>query len=254
MASAVVLLTAEPSDAATATVYVRGSVTCPTGQPFRGAWVKSSSSGSDWASKSIHPGTSNRMAKISRTLSNVTVPTMVSLNVGCGGETSQWKYVFNGLGNVKATKAGTVFINLDCTTTSCTRAPRGQAGSTTDNPGEDSTQCTWRASEFWKQMAGSYPPWGGHAGYWDDNDNAPRTGWQVRGWAEPDSIMVWQPATLPPYGHVGYVADTRVSNGVTQVKIYDRAAGRADRQGAWISVPAGARFIRVPPRFTPYNR
>jgi hypothetical protein len=254
VASAAVTLMTARAEAATGTVYVRGTVTCPVGQPFMGTWVASSVSGSGWASKAVYPGTSSRMAKISRTLSNVAVPTTVSLNVGCGGTSSSWRYAYNRLGNVKASATGTVFINLVCTTSRCTTAPRGLAGSTARNPVSDPTQCTYRAAEFWKQMAGSYPSWGGNAGYWDDN--APTKGWAVRGWAEPDSLIVWQPTTGNPYGHVGYVADTRVVNGVTQVKIYDRNYDfrGTNRNGVWLNLPAGVRFIRVPPRFTPYNR
>jgi surface antigen len=103
-------------------------------------------------------------------------------------------------------------------------------------------------------MTGSYPSWSGNAGYWDDN--APTKGWAVRGWPEPDSLMISQPTSRNLAGHVGYVADTRVYNGVTQVKIYDRNFDfrGTDRNGLWMGVPSGARFIRVPPRFTPYNR
>lgn len=253
-AMVITLVTPSVAKAATGTVYVRGSVTCPDGQPFVGAWVNSTGGKSGFASKAVHPNTAGRMAKISLTLSSVALPTTVSLNVGCGGSTSSWRYVYNGVGAVKANGSGTVFINLGCTTSSCSTAARGQAGSTTTNPGADSKQCTWRASEFWKQMTGSYPSWGGNAGYWDNN--APGKGWGVRSWAEPDSLMVWQPTTSNQSGHVGYVADTRVSNGVTQVKIYDRNSDfrGTDRNGVWLNVPGGARFIRVPPRSTTYNR
>jgi surface antigen len=107
------------------------------------------------------------------------------------------------------------------------------------------------------------PGWGGDAGFWDDN--APVLGWEHRGWPEPDSLMVWQP-TGGGVGHVGYVADVRSSNGAMQVKIYDRNADNLPYDGKiydrprpapadpWISIPPGTRFIRVPTRFTPYNR
>lgn len=238
--------------AATGTVYVRGSVTCPAGQPFAGAWVRGSSGASGFANTRVHPGTGGRMAKVSRKLENVKLPTTVSLNVGCGtrGASGKWRYVFNGLGRVRATGPGTVFVNVGCTTSGCTTAPRGPAG-TAVNLFPDSIQCTYRAAAFWRQMTGSYPSWDGDAGWWDDNSS----GWAKRGWAEPDSLMVWQPGpTSSRYGHVGYVADTRVASGRTLVKIYDRNWGPSDRQGVWITVPPGARFIRVPPRFTPRNR
>jgi hypothetical protein len=247
-------LTPSVAGAATGTVYVRGTVTCPPSDPFVGAWVASSGGKSDFAHKAVYPGTGGQIAKVSLTLASVALPTTVSLNVGCGGSSATWRHVFNGLGKVKASASGTVFINVGCTTASCSVAPRGTAGSTTVNPGADSKQCTYRASAFWKQMTGSFPSWNGDAGAWDNN--APTKRWQVRAWAEPDSLMVWQPWTGNKYGHVGYVADTRVSSGVTQVKIYDRnwdGVG-GDRGGVWIGIPSKASFIRVPPRFTTYNR
>jgi hypothetical protein len=254
VAAASTLVAPAVSQAATGTVYVRGTVTCPDGQPFAGAWVNSSGGKSGFATKEIYPGTAGRMAKVGLVLTSVTLPTTVSLNVGCGLNGTSWRYVYNGLGKVTASASGTVFINLGCTTTSCTTAPRGLAGSITVNPVNDMSQCTYRASAFWRQMAGSYPSWGGNAGWWDDN--APAKGWGVRGWAEPDSIMVWQPSTggASADGHVGYVANTRVENGVTKVKIYDRNWDPTDRNGVWMTVPSGAKFIRVPPRFTSHNR
>lgn len=252
------LATAAPASAATGTVTVRGAVTCPTGQAFVGTWVNSSGGRSNFANWTRVPGTSNREAIISLTLSSVTVPTTISLNIGCGGSTSNWRYVFNNVGSVRATGSGTVFINPGCTTTRCTLAPRGTGGSTTVNPGAGSTQCTYRAAAFWKEMTGSFPGWGGNAGEWDDSNRAPRLGWSVRNWPEPNSIMVTQPSGsgLGRYGHVGYVADVRVSGGTTQVKIYDRNYdGRGgDRNGVWVSIPSGARFIQAPPRFTTHNR
>lgn len=267
VASVVVIESPDPAAAATGTVYFRGSVTCPQGYPFAGAWVHSSSGKSNWANKTILPGTSGRQARIGLKLSSVTLPTKIKINVGCGRNGSQWKKVFNGLGGVTAKATGTVFINVGCTTSSCSKAPRGSGGSTTWNPATESdprTQygkewCTYRASEFWKQMTGSYPGWGGNAGYWDNN--APKLGWGVRSWPEPDSLMVWQPTSTNGYGHVGYVADVKNDNGTKKVKIYDRNWNNRpydgdiyNRNGKWIAIPPGARFVRVPPRFTRYNR
>jgi surface antigen len=267
--STLVVLPSAASAATTGTVYFRGSVTCPEGVPFAGAWVNSSSGKSGWANKTVLPNTSGREAKIGLTISSVALPTTVSLNVGCGTNGTAWKYVYNELGNVKASATGTVFINVGCTTTKCTTAPRGTGGSTSTNPAAESTAstlygqewCTYRAAAFWKQMTGSFPGWGGNAGNWDDPNRAPSLGWQVRSWPEPDSLMVWQPTATNRYGHVGYVADVKVENGAAKVKIYDRNWNNRpydgvvyDRSGEWISIPGGARFIRVPPRFTPYNR
>lgn len=247
--------TAAPATAATATVYVRGTVTCPTGEAFVGTWVQSSAGQAGWASWTRLPGTSSRQAVISRTLTNVQLPTTVRLNIGCGGSTSSWKYAYAPVGSVTATAGGTVFINAGCSTSTCNVAPRGTLGPTATTV-TDTTQCTYRADLFWRQMTGRYKPWAADAGAWDDR--APAYGWQVRAWPEPDSLVVWQPyaSGAGKYGHVAYVANVRVYNGATQLKIYDRnwSSPGADRNGVWISVPSGAKFIRVPPRFTPYNR
>lgn len=265
---AAVFLPAAPARAATATVRFRGSVTCPSGYPFAGAWVESSGGGSGFATNSVMPGTDNRLAIVSRTLTNVTVPTILRINVGCGlkANGTDWKKVYNGLGRTSASGAGMVFINVSCTTTSCTTAPRGNAGSTTRNPATTTNPadmygqewCTYRASAFWKQMTGSFPSWSGDAGAWDNN--APAQNWAVRSWPEPDTLMIWQPP-VGTVGHVGYVAHVRNNNGTMQVKIYDRNwDGQPynqqlfNRDGKWEAIPAGARFIRVPPRFTTHIR
>lgn len=250
-----VLVPASPAHAATGTVNVKGTITCPDGHPPAGVWVDSSAGRSGFAGLKTLPGTSSRHVRFERQLKDVTLPTTVKLNVGCGTKNGdQWRYVFNGVASVRATATGTVFVALGCSTSSCSTPAKGTAGSTTVNPGADSSQCTWRAAEFWKQMTGSYPAWGGNAGYWDDN--APGKGWNVRSWPEMDTIMVWQPTSGNAAGHVGYVADLRVYNGATQVKIYDRnwVGPGADRNGVWIGIPPGAAFIRVPPRFTTHQR
>jgi hypothetical protein len=259
---ALVAVSGQPAAATTGTVYVRGTVTCPSGYPFAGAWVNSSTGGSKFAGWTHRNGTDRRMADISLTLSSVALPTTVSLNVGCGTNSSGgWRYVYNGVGQVRATATGTVFINLGCTTTACGIAPKGQLDSRTDN-GFETKYCTRRGAEFWKQMTGSYTPWRtstgkyGDAGVWDDL--APGTGWAVRAWAEPDSLMIWQGSSdvKDPSGHVGYVARVRNSSSGVEVLIYDRNwnGDGADRNAVWVNVPANGRFIRVPPRFTPHNR
>lgn len=91
VASVAVVQSPHPAAAATGTVYFRGSVTCPEGYPFAGAWVNSSSGKSNWANKTILPGTSGRHARIGLTLSSVTLPTKIKINVGCGTDGSQWK-------------------------------------------------------------------------------------------------------------------------------------------------------------------
>jgi hypothetical protein len=250
--SAAIVVAATPgrSEAATGTVVVRGSVTCPAGQRFAGARVVTSTGGGGGAHSEVYPHTGGQMAKVSRTLEGVRLPSTVSLTVGCGIERGRWRHVISGLGKVRTGGSGTVFINVACNTDHCLTAPRGPAGPAggAANPMSDSTQCTNRAAAFWRAMTGSFPSWGGDAGWWDDNS----VGWAKRGWAEPDSLMVWQPGpTSSTSGHVGYVADTRVAAGTIEVKIYDRNWGSADRHGAWIPIPPDAEFIRVPPRFTP---
>jgi surface antigen len=117
----------------------------------------------------------------------------------------------------------------------------------------EQTQCTARAADFWKRMTGRYPNWRdstgryGNAGYWDDNAGA--TGWLIEGVPMADSLAIWQPTSTNKAGHVGYVADTRVSNGILQMKIYDRNFDfrGTNRNGVWLNYASGMKFIVVPP-------
>jgi surface antigen len=119
------------------------------------------------------------------------------------------------------------------------------------NPAYNSLQCTWRAAEFWKEMTGRYPNWGGDAHAWDDNAGA--TGWAVRSWPRPDSIVVWQKNQISGgVGHVGYVADTKVSGGKLLMKVYDRnRVGQGVDKTEWLAFQPGMRFIVPPPRTAP---
>jgi len=97
-------------------------------------------------------------------------------------------------------------------------------------------------------MTNRFPNWRGDAGYWDDN--AAATGWKVEGVPMADSIAVWQPGTASAWGHVGYVADTRVSSGVLQMKVYDRNwdGNGGNRNGVWLNARSDQRFIVAPPQ------
>lgn len=110
----------------------------------------------------------------------------------------------------------------------------------------DRTLCTYRAADFWKLMAKRYPNWAGNAGYWDDNAKA--VGWSVRAWPGINSLFVTQPTSANKCGHVGYVADVRVSRGALQLKIYDRNHDYrgGDRNGVWGGWSSSMWFI-VPP-------
>jgi hypothetical protein len=79
------LLSSSPK---TAGLSVSGKVTCPPGQPVDGLWVNSSGGGSNYAR--WRRAASRSSASYSTWLQTST-PTAVSLHVGCGGSTVDWK-------------------------------------------------------------------------------------------------------------------------------------------------------------------
>jgi hypothetical protein len=125
LVSAAIVVAATPGraeaarEAATGTVVVRGSVTCPAGQRFAGARVESSTGGGGVADRAVYPNTDGQMAKVSHRLVDVRLPSRVSLTVGCGTQGGRWRHVISGLGNVRATGTGTVVINVACSTDHC---------------------------------------------------------------------------------------------------------------------------------------
>lgn len=243
---------ASGASAAPATVHLRGTVACPSGRPVVGVWVQSSGGGSGFANWSRYPGAST-VAKFSRTMS--TNPgTTLYLNVGCGGSTATWGSSSRTPSVKFAAGAGkTLYYNVECGSVGkCSMFP--MENNTPAAPARNSLdpkQCTKRASDFWKEMTGRFHNWAGHAGSWDDN--AAATGWAVRSWPRPDSLIVWQPnqAGAGSVGHVGYVSDTRVSSGKLQMKVYDRNWGGSDRNGVWVNFVSGMKFIVPPPRTAP---
>lgn len=72
---------------ATAGLSVNGEVTCPAGQPVDGVWINSSGGGSSYAR---WRAASRSSATYSSWLQTST-PTAISLHVGCGGSTVDWK-------------------------------------------------------------------------------------------------------------------------------------------------------------------
>lgn len=258
LGSAALLAVAFPehADAATSLV-VRGAVVCPSQSPVVGVWVTNSGGGGAYANWTAYPGRPH-VARYQTTLTT-TLPARVSLHVGCGGTRQSW-------GSSNASPAATVrsgailFLNARCGSGKCSFPPL--EGNTPAAPSKnsffDSTRgdplrngegwCTYRAAAFWKTMTGRFPNWNGDAGYWDNNAGA--TGWKVEGVPYPDSIVVWQPGTASRYGHVGYVADVRVSSGKLQMKVYDRNwDGRGgDRNGVWVDSISSMKFISAPPQ------
>ena len=230
---------------------VRGSVSCPGGLPVSGVYVHSSGGGSDFASWTAYPGAST-MARYSRTFTT-TLPSTIYFSVGCGsGSTSgSWK-TSNNSGQATVSSGTVLYDNFTCNGSgTCVEFPMedNTPAAPLNNPGSDPSQCTWRASDFWRLMTGRYPNWGGNAGYWDDNAQA--TGWSVVSWPRVNSLFVSQPTGSNKAGHVGYVADVRVSSGQLQMKIYDRNYDLrgTDRDGVWIAWTNSMRFI-VPPART----
>ena len=147
-----------------------------------------------------------------------------------------------------------LYVNTTCNGTgSCTYFPleNNTPAAPTTNPVSNTSLATWRAAEYWHLMTSRYPNWGGNAGAWDDNAKA--TGWTVESWPRVNSLFVAQPATGQPTGHVGYVADVRVYNGLVQLRVYDRNADLhgTDRNGAWINFSSSMRFIVPPNRGAP---
>lgn len=240
--------TAGPAAAASA-VAIRGTVACPSGMPVVGVWVESSGGGSGFAGWTAYPGAST-IARFARSFS-AALPTTVYLNVGCGREPSNWGSS-SRTPSATIASAATLHYNVECSSVgSCAvfRNDNNDPPSPSSNPTADSSQCTYRASDFFKVMTNRQRNWRGDAHAWDTA--AASVGWTVRSWPRPDSLVVWQPnmggahATL---GHVGYVADTRVSSGKLQMKIYDRNWGPADRDGVWVNFVSGMKFIVVAPR------
>jgi hypothetical protein len=249
-----------PAANASVTYNIRGSVYCNSGAVV-GVYMHSSGGGSDFASWTAFPGHSN-IARYSRQFTTA-LPSKIWLSVGCGGTKQSWGSS-NNTPQKSVSSATTVYMNTTCnvSTKTCSfpAAPTNN-GSTTTNPITDTHQCTYRASAYWKVMTGRYPAWfvNGHlgdAGYWDDN--AKTYHWSVWSFAAAGSLFVQQPWTdssgRKHVGHVGFVADTRVYNGVLQTKIYDRnndgiVSNIDDRNAVWITPKAGTTYI-VPPAWT----
>lgn len=259
LAIAFTVALAQPATAAT-TYSIRGTVVCPSGLPVVGVWMQSSGGGSGFASWTRYPGRSH-VARYSRTFST-NLSSGIYLNVGCGGSTSAWS-TSNRTPSKTVSSGRILFMNARCNTSTRTCAfpplENNTPAAPSTNPFYDSTRsdprrdgtgwCTYRAAAFWQTMTGRYPNWRGDAGYWDNN--AAATGWRVEGVPFPDSIAVWQPGTASSFGHVGYVADVRVSSGRLEMKIYDRNwDGRGgDRNGAWVPfTDSSMRFIVAPPQ------
>lgn len=252
------VVTGQPASAAVA-IELRGVVSCDAG-PVVGIWANSSGGGSSWVT--------NRQAFPNRSEVNVyhaiittNLPTIVRLDVGCGGTPAAWGSN-NHSPNLSIGGMGYTSLNLWCHNNgACNWAANGSgsAPSPSFNPASGVCWCTWRAADFWKQMTGRYPNWGGDAGYWDDN--AAARGWTVSApnpspAARPRSLFITQPTARNSAGHVGFVRDVRIYNGATQILISDRNSDGSclngtqavfDRTDAWINVAPDMRFIIPPP-------
>jgi len=75
------------SSSTTAGLSVSGEVTCPDGQPVDGVWINSSGGGSNYARWRA----ASRSSATYSTWLQTSTPTAISLHVGCGGSTVDWK-------------------------------------------------------------------------------------------------------------------------------------------------------------------
>lgn len=255
---AVVISTFAAASASAAVNYqIRGSVVCSDGQPVVGVWMESSGGGSGWAGWTRYPGRPH-VARYARTFTT-SLSTTIYLNVGCGGSPSRWASSSRTPSRT-ASSGAILFMNARCDPSAKKCGFPPLENNTPVAPSSNvfgSVWCTWRAAEFWRTMTGRYPNWRnaagryGDAGYWDDNASA--TGWRTEGVPSPDSLVVWQPGAAGALGHVGYASDTRVSNGILQMKIYDRnwdgnPNNIDDRNGVWVAFASQMRFIVAPPQ------
>lgn len=240
-------LVVQPGAAQAETAFrVRGTVICPNGKIVVGVTVQSTSGGGGPATVSRYPG-AGVVARFSR-IFPTNLPSTVFLDVGCGGTESAWAST-NRTPSTSVPAGTILYLNTTCNGTgSCTYFPleNNTPAAPTTNPVQNTSQATWRAAEYWHLMTSRYPNWSGNAGAWDDNAKA--TGWTVESWPRVNSLFVAQPATGQPTGHVGYVADVRLHDGLLQLRVYDRNADLhgTDRNGAWINFSSSMRFI-VPP-------
>jgi surface antigen len=85
------------------------------------------------------------------------------------------------------------------------------------NPG-DAGNCTWYAAERFKQFSGVYPNVSGDAHNW--NDAAVQNGWLVFSTPKTQAVVVWEPSTARPFGHLGWVNHMKLTPGVgTEIHI-----------------------------------
>ncbi|MFJ8961487.1 CHAP domain-containing protein [Lentzea sp. NPDC102401] len=89
-------------------------------------------------------------------------------------------------------------------------------------------QCTWGAYEKFHENTDLWPLIGGNAK--DMNDNAAARGWTVVLDAEPRSLVVFEPGVHgadPTYGHVSWVDEVFIENGVKKIRVTETNAGGA---------------------------
>src|SRR5580700_489654 len=96
------------SSSTTAGLSVSGEVTCPAGQPVDGVWINSSGGGSNYARwRAV-----SRSSATYSTWLQTSTPTAISLHVGCGGSTVDWKSANWTPAALMVTRSET--INAEC--------------------------------------------------------------------------------------------------------------------------------------------
>jgi surface antigen len=116
------------------------------------------------------------------------------------------------------------------------------------NPGA-SGNCTWWAEEQIKNYMrrGTYPAWGGNAGWWDDN--APSYGWAVQGMPTSHAIVVFEPNTngASSLGHVAWADQVQLRGSTVWVHITEMNwVGYNKVSDRWIPHASGLSYIPAP--------
>jgi hypothetical protein len=223
-----------PAQAATYSVNFGGTVECSNGQPVEGVWVQSSAGGSRWAGWFAFPGKADA-AFYSTTLTTLAPNTWVTLHVGCGGSTSSWRS--NLLSGWVWVKGGQQFtVNMQCNAASagrqlnaCTPPPLPAAYSLS-GPDGDPGYCTWGADTKWKEATGYWPNIHGNAK--DLDEDAARKGFRVTSAPSRRAMIVKN--TADKWGHVAWVRDIKLVNGVVKISVTEMNGGSVmlDRKNA----------------------
>jgi surface antigen len=196
ISTAGVLAYAAPAQASS-TITISGVVHCHGGA-VEGVWVASSGGGSGFADvysfKTGKNDGSSDNVRYSRKVT-ATLPTSITLHVGCGGSTASWKTVNYSVTpkGVRASGVLNAFCGNDQAKGPCNWPAKGKT--TTYNLGEPK-QCTWQAIQDFHASDAIWPYWTGDAGTW--HTTAKANGWSV-------TTVPMSKAIVEMPGHVAWV-------------------------------------------------